>query len=186
MIRNVCYLEEIGACTNDTAGKKDHPANLRGMSPFARRPGTNCAILRGISQNTKKSTHQREKHQLTVHGSGHNQSVCWIQIHRVHLENRNLFTAVFPRKTSTTLTIASKTYQADFRRRDFLICVGPKNFGFPVYDSVFCHSTTNINITNLFDLTILFPQFRPHKQSEISSHTSACAHYEKEKRNIPL
>ena len=60
MISNVCYLEEIGACTNDTAGKKDHPANLRGMSPFARRPGTNCAILRGISQNTKNSTSMRK------------------------------------------------------------------------------------------------------------------------------
>lgn len=119
MIIKVCYLEEIGACTNDTAGKKGRPVNLRGISPFARRLGTNGAILREISQNTKNSTHRWEKHQLTVHGSGYNQSVCWIQIHRVHLENRNLFTAVFPTKTSRTPTIASKTYQGDFRRRDF-------------------------------------------------------------------
>lgn len=93
------------------------------------------------------------------------------------LSNKNI------KNTNHCIENLSRGFQAE---RFLLICVGPKNFGFPVYDIVFCHSTTNINIAILFYLTILFPHFRPREQSEISSHTSACAHYEKEKRNIPL
>ena len=162
--------------TNDKSVRKTAPRTCEGCHEW-------CNLERNIAEYKERDTPSRKASAYRPWFRSQPKCLLDPDLQSSPRKQKSFHCGLSNKNTNHCIENLSRGFQAE---RFLLICVGPKNFGFPVYDIVFCHSTTNINIANLFYLTILFLHFRPPEQSEISSHTSACAHYEKEKRNIPL